>query len=76
MQALLLSGDQLLSPHLPPSTAASSKGDAGGQSEGAQEKPLLSLVVFVVFFFNFPPVNACHRSHCEGEDCTLSPCPT
>lgn len=43
MQDLLFSGDQLLSPHLLPSTAASSKDNAGGQSEGAQEKPLLSL---------------------------------
>lgn len=50
MQALLLSGEQLLSPHLSPS---SSKGDAGGQREGAQEKPLLSFL-FPSFFLQVP----------------------
>lgn len=48
MQALLLSGDQLASPHLPPSTAASGKSDAGGQSKGAQESHFF-------FFSPLPP---------------------
>lgn len=57
MQALLLSGGQLLSPHLSPS---SSKGDAGGQGEGGQEKTLLSFS-FSCFFLQVP-VPSCAKA--------------
>lgn len=51
MQALLLSGDQLLSPHLPPSTAGSGKGDAVA---GVREPTQNHFSLFLLFFFSSP----------------------
>lgn len=57
MRGLLLLDDQLLPPRLPPSTAISSKGDAGVR------ELFLGLVCF--------PANAYHELHSEGEGCPV-----